>query len=65
MQRKWLWLLAFLLIPLVVGACTSESREISDEPVEVPAADNEFRSDPPSRFASTGKPQLVEFFTYW
>jgi len=33
---------------------------------DAPAAEGEdFRSDPPSLVGNTGRPQLVEFFTYW
>jgi thiol-disulfide isomerase/thioredoxin len=37
----------------------------SDAPAEPVPVDGDYRFDPASRVASTGRPQLIEFFTTW
>jgi hypothetical protein len=39
-------------------------QEIPGRP-DAPASPNEYRSDPETLVGATGRPQLLEFFTYW
>ena len=53
-------------------AAANDVAEANDVPVNTPdrpsepaAIDGDFRDDPPTLFAATGRPQLVEFFAFW
>jgi ABC-type glycerol-3-phosphate transport system substrate-binding protein len=62
--KKTLLLLALFVCGLLLAACGAEER---NEPTAAPAATapEEFRSSDPSLLASTGNPQLVEFYAVW
>ncbi|MBN1287937.1 MAG: hypothetical protein JXB47_21240 [Anaerolineae bacterium] len=38
---------------------------VSGRPAAPAAVDDDFRADPASVVAATGRPQLVEFFAFW
>jgi hypothetical protein len=48
-----------------LAEATSESASIPGRPDAPAPVEADFRADPASVVAATGKPQLLEFFAYW
>ncbi|GAB4476884.1 MAG: hypothetical protein Kow00124_19510 [Anaerolineae bacterium] len=64
---KRLLLLVLMTMPLLAAAgCASQGAVEVGEPGPRPdaAAGEEYREDHPGHVAATGRPQLIEFFSY-
>lgn len=69
-MKRWNgWLVAPVMVLfalLVLAACTEEDPTPRSDRPDAPAGiDDDFRSDAGALVGKTGRPQLVEFFTFW
>ena len=51
--------------PTAEDTAAPVAEQIPGRPDAPAAEDEDFRSDPATLVGATGRPQLVEFFTYW